>query len=111
MESSERRTEKRWPAEATVKLTFQNGVQAESRILNVNLGGCFLDGTFNLQGGEVVYLQSAYVPFLNGVYAQVCWVVNDPNLVGFGVRFQPMDDGQKFELIKWFNKLVPEQTR
>lgn len=107
---SERRTETRWPAEANVRLTFANGAQTDSRVLNVNLGGCFLEGSFGLQGGEVLYLQSLYQPFLNGIYAQVVWVVSDPNLIGVGVRFQPMDDTQKFEIIKWFNKLVPERA-
>jgi PilZ domain len=104
---SERRTEPRWPAEAVVHITFQNGAQVDARILNVNLGGCFLEGSYGLQGGETVYLQSQS-PHLNGVYAQAVWVVNEPNLQGFGVQFQPMDDSQKFEIIKWFNRLVPD---
>ncbi len=108
--SSERRAETRWPAEANVRITFSNGAQADARVLNVNLGGCFLEGSFGLAGGEVIYLQSIYQPFLNGIYAQVVWVVNEANLIGIGVHFQPMDDAQKFEIIKWFNRLVPERA-
>ena len=108
---SDRRTETRWPTAAFVRLTFQNGAQVDSRILNVNLGGCFLEGSFGLQIGEVIYLQSAHNPALNGLYLQVVWVVSEANLAGVGVRFQPMEDAQKFELIKWFNKLVPESGR
>lgn len=106
-QSPERRSEPRWPSEAVVHITFQNGAQADARLLNVNLGGCFLEGFYGLQGGETVYLQG-YTPMLNGVYAQVVWVVSEPNLQGFGVQFQPMDDTQKFELIRWFNRLVPD---
>jgi hypothetical protein len=105
----ERRGETRWPTAAHVHLTFENGAQAESRVLNVNLGGCFLEGSFGLRGGEVIYVQSQHNPMLNGLYVQVQWVVDEPHLRGVGVRFQPMDDQQKFEIIKWFNKLVPEQ--
>lgn|GEM_PF-1886963 len=104
---SERRQEPRWPAEAVAHITFQNGAEAQARILNVNLGGCFLEGYYGLAGGETVYLQTLN-PILNGIYAQVVWVVNETNLQGFGVMFQPMDDNQKFELIRWFNRLVPD---
>lgn len=107
--SSERRNETRWPAAAFLRLTAANGAQADSRLLNVNLGGCFLEGSFGMQVGEVIYLQSPYQPYLNGVYAQIVWLVNEPTLSGIGVSFQPMDDNQKFELIRWFNKLVPQR--
>ncbi len=102
----ERRRETRRPIDTNVYITFANGARAESRIMNMNLGGCFLDGSFGLQGGDVVFIQSAHNPAMNGIYAQVQWIVDDPTLKGFGVQFQPMDDAQKFELIKWFNKLM-----
>ena len=51
---NERRGEIRWPTAAHVHITFQNGAQTTSRILNVNLGGCFLEGSFGLQPGGVV---------------------------------------------------------
>ena len=108
MQTQDRRQEPRWPAEAVLRITFQNGTQVDSRILNVNLGGCFLEGYFGMQGGETVFLQSVHNPVLNGLYAQVVWIVNEPNLQGVGVQFQPMGEPQKFELIKWFNRLVPD---
>jgi hypothetical protein len=104
---NERRQEPRWPAEAVIQITFQNNTQVAARLLNVNLGGCFLEGYYGLQGGETVFLQGQN-PILNGLYAQVVWIVNEPNLQGFGVMFQPMDDAQKFELIRWFNRMVPD---
>lgn len=106
-QSNERRGEPRWPTEAVAHLTFQNGWQTQSRILNVNLGGCFLEGRFNVRGGEQIFIQSVN-PLLNGVYAQIVWVVDENNLCGIGVQFAPMDDTQKFEIIRWFNRLVPD---
>lgn len=104
--SQERRSSARWPVDVSVKVTLQNGQAFDSNILNVNLGGCFLDGTFGLREMDVVLLHSYYNPKLNGVYAQVIWVVDEPGLRGVGVRFQPMDDAQKFELVRWFNQVV-----
>ncbi len=104
--SQERRGSERWPAAVTARITLQNGQFFESNILNVNLGGCFLEGGVGLREGDVVLIQSYFNPKLNGVYAQVIWVVDEPGLRGIGVRFQPMDDGQKFEIIRWFNQVV-----
>jgi hypothetical protein len=105
--SDERRTADRWPVATSARVTLESGQYYDTRILNVNLGGCFLEGTFGLRESDVVLLHSYYNPKLSGIYAQVIWVVDDPNLKGIGVRFQPMDDSQKFELIRWFNQLVP----
>jgi hypothetical protein len=104
--SQERRSSARWPVAVTVKVTLQNGQSFDSNILNVNLGGCFLDGMTGLREMDVVLLNSYYNPKLNGIYAQVIWVVDEPGLRGVGVRFQPMDDAQKFELVRWFNQVV-----
>lgn len=104
--SQERRVAERWPVAVTARITLQTGQFFDSRILNVNLGGCFLEGRFGLREGDVVLIHSAYNPKLNDIYAQVLWVVEEPGLLGIGVRFQPMDDTQKFDLIKWFNQVV-----
>lgn len=104
--SQERRGAERWPVAVTAKITLQTGQLFDSRILNVNLGGCFLEGQFGLREGDVVLINSYYNPKLNDVYAQILWVVEEPGLTGIGVRFQPMDDTQKFDLIKWFNQVV-----
>lgn len=104
--SDERRGAERWPVEVMARVSLQNGQYYDSSILNVNLGGCFLEGGFGLNEGEVVLVHSNYNPKLNGIYAQVLWVVEEPGLRGIGVRFQPMDDTQKFDLIKWFNQVV-----
>jgi hypothetical protein len=104
--SEERRRDPRWPVEVSARITLQDGRYFDSNILNVNLGGCFLEGAAGLGEGEVVLIHSYFNPRLAGVYAQVQWVVDEPGLRGVGVRFQPMDDTQKFELIKWFNRLV-----
>jgi PilZ domain len=104
--SNERRGAERWPVAVTARITLQNGQAFDSNILNVNLGGCFLEGRFGLRDGDVVLVHSFYNPVLNGIYAQVLWVVDEPGLSGIGVRFQPMDDTQKFDLIKWFNQVV-----
>jgi hypothetical protein len=104
--SDERRRDPRWPVEVSARITLQDGRYFDGNILNVNLGGCFLEGTAGIAEGEVVLIHSYFNPRLAGVYAQVQWVVDEPGLRGVGVRFQPMDDTQKFELIKWFNRLV-----
>ncbi len=104
--SEERRSSARWPVAVTVKVTLQSGHSFDSNILNVNLGGCFLGEIAGLREMDVVLLHSYYNPKLNGIYAQVIWVVDEPGLRGVGVRFQPMDDGQKFELVRWFNQAV-----
>ncbi len=104
--SNERRGAERWPVAVSARITLQNGQTYESNILNVNLGGCFLEGGFGLLEGDVILVHSYYNPKMNGIYAQVLWVVDEPNLKGIGVRFQPMDDTQKFDLIKWFNQAV-----
>ncbi len=104
--SQERRGENRFPVAVLARITLQDGKFCDSNILNVNLGGCFLEGAFGLREGDVVLIHSYYNPKLSGVYAQVLWVVDEPGLRGIGVRFQPMDDAQKFDLIKWFNQTV-----
>jgi hypothetical protein len=104
--SEEKRRDPRWPVAIGARVTLQSGQYFDSNILNVNLGGCFLEGTFGLQNGDVILVHSYFAPQLNGVYGQICWVVDEPTLKGVGVRFQPMDDGQKFELIRWFNQVV-----
>jgi hypothetical protein len=104
--SEERRSSARWPVAVTTRVTLQNGQYYDSSILNVNLGGCFLEGNFGLREMDVILLHSYYNPKLNGVYAQVIWIVEEPGLRGIGVRFQPMDDTQKFDLVKWFNQVV-----
>jgi PilZ domain len=104
--SQERRGAERWPVAVTARVTLQNGQFMDSNILNVNLGGCFLEGVFGLGEGDVVLVHSYYNPKLNGIYCQILWVVDEPGLKGIGVRFQPMDDTQKFDLIKWFNQVV-----
>jgi hypothetical protein len=104
--SQERRVAERWPVAVTARITLQNGQVYDSSILNVNLGGCFLEGHFGLREGDVVLVHSYYNPKLNGIYSQILWVVDEPGLKGIGVRFQPMDDTQKFDLIKWFNQVV-----
>ena len=104
--SNERRGAERWPVAVSARITLQNGQTHESNILNVNLGGCFLEGGFGLREGDVILVHSYYNPKMNGIYAQVLWVVDESNLKGIGVRFQPMDDTQKFDLIKWFNQAV-----
>ena len=105
--SQERRGAERWPVAVTARVTLQDGRFTDTNILNVNLGGCFLEGAFALREADVVLIHSYYNPKLAGIYAQVIWVVDDPGLKGIGVRFQPMDDGQKFDLIRWFNQVVP----
>ncbi len=107
----DRRAEMRWPTAALVRITFANGAVAESRVLNINLGGCFLEGEFGLNGGEILAIESGYHPLLNGLQAQVVWVVREPTLVGIGVRFQPLGDEQQVELVRWFNSLVPAEYR
>ena len=104
--SQERRGAERWPVAVTARITLQTGQFFDSRILNVNLGGCFLEGQFGLREGDVVLIHSYYNPKLKDIYAQILWVVDEPGLTGIGVRFQPMDDTQKFDLIKWFNQVV-----
>ena len=106
MAEDERRRDPRWPVAVNARVTLQNGQYFDSNILNVNLGGCFLEGSFGLVDGDVVLIHSYFNPKLNGVYGQVCWLVDEPTLKGIGVRFQPMDDPQKFELIRWFNQVV-----
>jgi hypothetical protein len=104
--SNERRGDPRWPVEVSARLTLQDGRYFDGNILNVNLGGCFLEGSFGLREGDVILIHSYFNPRLAGVYAQVQWVVDEAGIRGVGVRFQPMDDLQKFELIKWFNRVV-----
>lgn len=104
--SDERRGSARWPVAVTARVTLQSGQFYDTSILNVNLGGCFLEGRAGLNEGDMVLVHSYYNPSLNGVYAQVIWVVDEPGLKGVGVRFQPMDDAQKFELVRWFNQVV-----
>ncbi len=104
--SNERRVADRWPVAVTAQITLESGQVFNSHILNVNLGGCFLEGEFGLKEGDVILVHSQYNPTLNGIYSQILWVVDEPGLKGIGVRFQPMDDTQKFDLIKWFNQVV-----
>jgi hypothetical protein len=104
--SQERRGSARWPVAVTARITLQSGQYFDTSILNVNLGGCFLEGGFGLREMDVVLIHSYYNPQLAGIYAQVIWVVDEPGLKGIGVRFQPMDDTQKFELVRWFNQVT-----
>ncbi|HLP42628.1 MAG TPA: PilZ domain-containing protein [Fibrobacteria bacterium] len=104
--SDERRNDPRWPVTVSARLTLQDGRYFDGSILNVNLGGCFVEGAFGLKEGDVVLLHNNFNPRLAGIYAQVKWVVDEQGLRGVGLLFQPMDDSQKFELIQWFNRVV-----
>ena len=104
--SDERRSSARWPVAVTVKVTLQNGHAFDSNILNVNLGGCFLGEVAGLREMDVVLLHSYYNPSSTASTPRSIWVVDEPGLRGVGVRFQPMDDAQKFELVRWFNQVV-----
>ncbi len=105
--ANEKRITGRWPIEATAQL-MARGIVYNTNILNVNLGGCFLDGIFPTEVGEVIVIGSVYNAQINGLQAKVMWIVNEPNLNGIGVAFEPMNDTQKFDLIKWFNQIVPD---
>src|SRR6187402_633925 len=80
--SDERRGSARWPVAVTARVTMQNGQFYDTSILNVNLGGCFLEGVNGLKEMDVILVHSYYNPQLNGVYAQIIWVVDEPGLKG-----------------------------
>ncbi len=103
---AENRAAPRWPSAAGARVTLNNQVY-NSNILNVNLGGCFFEGAFPARVSDIVLISSDHNQNINGLRAQVVWVVNEPDLQGIGVKFEPINEQQQFELIKWFNAMVP----
>ncbi len=103
---AEHRSTPRWPSEAGARVTLHNQVYY-SNILNVNLGGCFFEGAFPARVSDIIQISSDHNQNINGLRAQVVWVLNEPDIQGIGVKFEPIDEQQQFELIKWFNAMVP----
>ncbi len=104
--SNERRIQVRWPIAIAVRISL-HGAWYDTNLLNVNLGGCFLEGSFGAQVGDVLLLQSAYNPELDNLRGQIVWVVEEPNLRGIGVQFEPIEESRQFSLIRWFNQMAP----
>ncbi len=100
-----RRTSPRWVVEIGVTLQCELGAY-ETNILNMNLGGCFVEGRFDLFAGDIVYLTSQHNPNINGMPARVAWVVDDPDLAGIGLRFENLDDNTQRYLLSWYNEIT-----
>lgn len=104
----EKRINSRWPVEVAVRLLHQGRI-FPATILNVNLGGCFFEGRFPFGRGDSLRIQSDHLPCIDGVEARVMWVVEDASLGGVGVKFDPMEDEQKFTLLNWFHGTLPPE--
>ena len=103
-----RRASQRWSVARTV--TIRAGyLLYEGKIINVNFGGCFIAGRFQLSEGDEISLTSTENNIIVELPSIVAWVVQEEDLSGIGVRFTGLDEEKLHEILAWFNELKAEK--
>ncbi len=102
---AERRTSERWVVAIDIMVQAEDGRTGPGTLLNVNLGGCFIEGDFGMQLGERLRFATVNSQALPSVQGTVVWIVDEDDLKGVGLRFDSLDEEQQLVVVNWYNKL------